>query len=166
MYKSQSVGGLVGFSEGAVRASYAEVTASTTLVTMPAPPTMSVRAGGLVGNLEGAMGKVTASYATGTVSGGISTTSVAPVTSYAGGLVGRADSAATITASYARGRVVDHNSAAARGGLVGTVVTGGTVTDSYWDTTNSGIADDSDTDSPEGKNTRELKPKHLSLIHI
>ena len=150
----KSVGGLVGFSEGAVRASYAEVTASTTLDTMTDPPTMSVRAGGLVGNLEGAMGKVTASYATGTVSGGISTSSV---TSHAGGLVGRADSDATITASYARGRVVDHNSDAARGGLVGTVDPGGTVTNSYWDTTTSGIADDSDTDSPEGKNSRELK---------
>ena len=79
---SSNAGALLGLGTVTIRASY-----STASVRVSGNPT-GVDIGGLVGDLSG--GSITASYATGTVSGG---------TGSIGGLVGKA-SGGTITASY------------------------------------------------------------------
>ncbi len=81
----------------------------------------------------------------------------------AGGLVGRNYYYGAITASYARGAVT--GSSVARGlvasnpilfGLPGQPDDTGTVTDSYWDVTTSGIADDNDAATGVGRTTNDL----------
>ncbi len=94
-------------------------------------------AGGLVGDND--RGTITASYATGAVSG----------TDLVGGLVGD-NNRGTITASYATGAVSGEDSV---GGLVGDNYEG-TITASYWDTQKSG---QSDSDGGDGKTTSELQ---------
>ena len=98
--------------------------------------------GGLVGNNYGT---VTASYST-TRAGGVS----GPI----GGLIGRMQTAGTATASYAAGTVTV-NVGNTRGGFVGNVL--GTIQNSYWDTNATGIADDGDSNMPEGKTAAVLK---------
>ncbi len=135
------IGGLVGYAFGPVRASYAGVDVSA------APTATAVSAGGLAGYLSATT--LTASYATGNVAGGTSNTS------YVGGLVGSMHSASGITASYARG-TPSGGAGANIGGLAGNQP--GRVTNSYWDTTASGIADTDQANSPgTGKKTYELR---------
>ena len=136
---AQTAGGLVGAISGRLRASSAHVT-----VTGPASVTQ-VRLGGLVGFLEN-NGTITASYATGAVSGGTGTGT--STSSYASGLVGPAGSSAqtTITASYAMGTVTSgaHN----QGGLAGELTGGVRAVNNYWDVISSGIADSNPSTSP------------------
>ena len=99
--------------------------------------------GGLVGNnLSGSA--IVASYAMASVEGRGSGC-------VAGGLA--ASNADTVRASYSTGAVTGACSAANKHGLT----SGGTVIASYWDSENSGIADDSDTTAPEGKTTVQLQ---------
>ncbi len=138
------IGGLVGHSEGPVRASYsaASVTATTAAT--------AVSAGGLAGGLNLGSGTLTASYATGAVSGGTGSGS------HVGGLVGQFRSnASSIIASYAAGTVTGGTGANV-GGLVGSAGSG-TITNSYWDVTASGVADDADSPAGVGKTTSELQ---------
>ena len=129
---------------------------------------LSSRLGGLVGSLVSS-GTITASYATGAISGhdgigglvGAVFSSGTITASYAtgaisgnhsiGGLVGNMTLGA-ITASYSTGRVSGETSSNI-GGLVGLFTTG-TVTDSYWDTTTSGQASSG---AGTGKTTSELQ---------
>ncbi len=135
------VGGLVGNSgrTGSIETSYSTASVTGT----------GNYSGGLIGQSNGA---VKASYATGAV-GGVR----------AGGLVGRNYYYGAITASYARGAVT--GSSVARGlvasnpilfGLPGQPDDTGTVTDSYWDVTTSGIADDNDAATGVGRTTNDL----------
>ena len=138
------VGGLVGRSyrtsgTNRIVSSYARVS-----VRVPASVTSDGMAGGLVGWLTDQT-EVVASYALGSVFAGHSS-------AVGGGLVGSLASGGDVTASYATGAVTG---AGTKGGLVGS--SAGTVTDSYWDTQESGIADDSDTVAPEGKLTSDLQ---------
>ncbi len=148
---AKNAGGLVGFSYGTVRASYADVTVTASNTAT------NVRAGGLVGSIgtivaTGA-GSVTASYATGAVSGGTS------AASYVGGLVGQLPTSGTptITASYSTGTATS-GANANTGGLAGNNPSGAVITDSYWDTDSSGIADaDPTTSAGAGQTTANLQ---------
>ena len=138
------VGGLVGRSyrtsgSNRIVSSYALVS-----VRVPSHVTSDGLAGGLVGWLTDQT-EVVASYALGSVFAGHSS-------AVGGGLVGQIASGSDVTASYATGAVTG---AGTKGGLVGS--SAGTVTDSYWDTQTSDIADDSDTVAPEGKLTSDLQ---------
>ena len=136
------VGGLVGNSgrTGSIETSYSTASVTGT----------GNYSGGLIGQSNGA---VKASYATGAV-GGVQV----------GGLVGRNYYYGAITASYARGAVT--GTSVARGlvastpilfGLPGQPDDTGTVTDSYWNVTTSGIADDNNAATGEGKTTSQLQ---------
>ena len=138
------VGGLIGRSyrtsgTNRIVSSYANVS-----VNVPATVTANGIAGGLVGWLTDQT-EVVASYALGPVFVGHST-------AVGGGLVGSLASGSGVTASYSIGRVTG---AGTTGGLVGT--SAGSVVDSYWDTQESGIADDGDTAMPEGEPTVDLQ---------
>ena len=104
------------------------------------------RIGGLVGSSSGG-GQIKASYATGAVRG----------IDYVGGLAGDSDSNGGITASYATGAVSSSASPAGTnlGGLAGRNT--GTITNSYWNVTTTGIADDNNADTGEGKTTSDLQ---------
>ena len=141
------VGGLVGDSDGTIRASYASgtVRGSNDVI------------GGLAGRNDGT---ITTSYVGGTVAGddyvggltGINGSGGTITASYAGseaigaggsgshsnhgGLVGRNDGRGRISASYAWGRVTETHGTA--GGLVGSQHGDSRVTASYWDTATSG----------------------------
>ncbi len=142
----------MGFSYGTVRASYADVSVTAS------DAATQVRAGGLVGSIgtivaTGA-GTVTASYATGAVSGGTS------AASYVGGLVGQLPTSGTptITASYATGTATSTASSVNAGGLAGNNPADATIADSYWDTDTSGIADaDPSTSAGAGQTTANLQ---------
>ncbi len=135
---THNVGGLVGFmdEDGRVSRCYAtgDVTVSVT------------NGGGLIGLNNS--GSISACYATGEVSGN---------GNIAGGLVGfsrnPSGNRGAIVASYARGRVTATGSRT--GGLGGKG--GASVTNSYWDVTTSGIADDNNAATGEGKATSELQ---------
>ena len=74
-----------------------------------------------------------------------------------GGLIGETAGAGnTVSASYATGAPMASGSGADAGGLIGSV-TATIFSASYWDAHTSGVADDSDADSPEGKTTAELQ---------
>ena len=105
------VGGLVGanLDDGSVSASYSTVQV-----------TGDDRIGGVAGSNSG---EVTAAYATGRVVGDFE----------AGGLIGR--NSGDVNVSYATGLVSGRSTI---GGLIGWNASGGTITDSYWDTTTSG----------------------------
>ena len=147
-----NVGGLVGrASGGSVSASYAGGAVSGNTV---AQNNGRVHAGGLVGHTNGA---VSASYARGDVSGDYDAIATASVTGRArvGGLVGW--QVGNVTASFSTGRATATGDGTLdAGGLVGRH-TGGTNTYSYWDAQTSGIADDSDNNSPEGRSTSLLQ---------
>ena len=135
-----NVGGLVGESAGNIYASWTRV---------------SVSAAGADGNVGGLVGKVesaavTAAYARGPVSSSGANAAV-------GGLIGEtAGSGNTVSASYSTGAPTASGTGADVGGLIGSV-TATTFTASYWDAHTSGVKDDSDADSPEGKTTTELQ---------
>ena len=133
--KLTKVGGLIGYLDenGSIQRSYS--TASVTGV--------GTRLGGLVGANRG---PIRASYATGAVAGSSRSSN------YIGGLVG--ESEGDITASYATGAVTGVGSD--KGGLIGRLDKG-TITNSYWDVTSSGIADDSDATTGVGKTTLQLQ---------
>ena len=138
------VGGLIGQSyrtsgTNRIVSSYANVS-----VSVPATVTSDGKVGGLVGWLR-IQTEVVASYALGPVFVGHSS-------GVGGGLVGELASGSGVTASYSIGRVTG---AGTTGGLVGT--SAGSVVDSYWDTQESGIADDGDTAMPEGEPTADLQ---------
>ena len=130
-----TVGALVGLNKGRIAASY--VTGSVTANT---------NVGGLVGAAQRGS-YIVASYAMASVvcnqSGPWGT---------GGGLVGANGSGATIASSYSLGSVT--GACLHKHGLA---ENSGTVTDSYWDTQTSDIADDSDTVAPEGKLTADLQ---------
>ncbi len=128
-----SVGGLVGSSSGLVRASYA---------------TGAVTGRGDVGGLSGySSTSFYAVYATGAVTAtGVSNAS-------AGGLVGGSEGG--IYASYSTGAVTSASGQA--GGLLNPSGSGASVVDSYWDVTTTGIADNNDPDTGEGKTTSDLQ---------
>ena len=176
---SSRVGALVGHNEGTVRSSYSTGTVSGTTtggssdigglvgivvqggkveaswssadVTVSGP---SLSVGGLVGQLgfQNNHGHVTACYATGDVS-------ATGTTARSGGLVGwTLTSGSRVTASYSTGAVTASGTNSAANGLTGSGSTLSIVTsDSYWDTTTSSIADDADSDSPEGDTSANLK---------
>ena len=147
---SSQVGGLVGESgnRSAVNASWADVA-----VTVDGP---MVRAGGLVG--ASLAGKIVASHAFGDVNVDDSPNG------RVGGLVGSLNLLgavpATVTASYARGRV-DGTGSTTTGRVLGGLVGGGSsssgVTDSYWDNSTSGTNQASSYGGGEGKTTAELQ---------
>ena len=131
----EGVGGLVGINGGSIAASYVTGTVLATsggrtggLVGINRGPITTSYAsvnvsglpfaGGLVGKNDGA---ITASYSTGDASGSTS-----------GGLVGKNEG--IISTSYSTGEASGYY---ARGGLNG--YGGGTITNSYWDTTTSGL---------------------------
>ena len=129
-------GGLIGESKGEIRASYATGAATAT----------GSYAGGLVGKNDGS-GIIKASYATGAASGA----------DHVGGLAGQA--VGNILSSYSRGAPSSSSSPAGTnvGGLVGSRSGAGTITNSYWDVTTSGLADDGVAATGEGKTTIELQ---------
>ncbi len=89
--------------------------------------------GGLVGNNAG--GRLTNVYATGAVNG--TARQAGGTAKYVGGLVGQSFNG-HITDAYATGAVSGDDSV---GGLVGSKISGGTITNAYWDTQTSGITD-------------------------
>jgi len=135
-----NVGGLVGESAGNIYASWTRV---------------SVSAAGADGNVGGLVGKVesaavTAAYARGPVSSSGANAAV-------GGLIGEtAGSGNTVSASFSTGAPTASGTGADSGGLIASV-TATIFSASYWDAHTSGVADDSDADSPEGKTTKELQ---------
>ena len=146
-------GGLVGQNKDQIVASYARGNVADQFV---------LDAGGLVG--LNSSGTIRASYARGDVAG------VAP-DYLAGGLIGRSLGNATITASYATGKVTGRSYLL--GGLLGYDQGSATFTASYWDTEtsgkavgvgnddadNSGAIDGTETETPgaTGQTTSELK---------
>ena len=159
------VGGLVGqgFTGAQVYASWSS--AAVTL-TSTATATAADAAGGLVGQLTGQTSLaswVLASYATGDVSS-------SRAGSHVGGLIGEtgifdgspSGVVYTVAASYSTGAPTSSGTGASVGGLIGDI--GGnsanyTISASYWDTdaSASNIADDADTDMPEGSAGSALK---------
>ena len=130
------VGGLVGENLAAIIASYTDVTVS-------GDGTNPRWFGGLAG-LDG--GGVRASYAAGSVSGGVSSTDV-------GGLVGHILGSGSITASYSTGSVSGGSSV---GGLVGSWADPDLDSpENYWDTRTSGHSDPSRAGT--GKTTAQLR---------
>ena len=136
------VGGLVGQASGAaIAASWAGADVSTS-------GSAASYAGGLAGRVAGSAA-VTATYATGDVTAN-------SAGGGAGGLIGSISSSAAVTASFAAGAV---SAATAGGGAKGGLIASGSgsVTSSYWDATTTGVADDADGLSPEGKTTSQLQ---------
>ena len=115
------VGNLVGENDGSIANSFA--TGSTT--------GNGTNVGGLVGRHLGS-GSITNAYATGTVTGGASSNNL-------GGLVGLNADMATISNSYATGSVTSAATGAHLGGLIGERL-GGAASNSFWNTTTSGLA--------------------------
>ena len=129
---SYGLGGLVGHSHtGANRRISASYSAAAVMALGSGG---NFWVGGLVGWQNG--GTIIASYATGAVTVTGNGTK--------GGLVGRLESSGEVTASYATGQVTGNGT---KGGLVGS--TAGTVSNSYWDSDQSGIAG--------GKSTSDLQ---------
>ena len=133
-------GGLVGVHRGRIAA----VWSSGTVRAGSAP-------GGLVGGTTTAGARVVASYS----AAAVECTSGAG-SAVAGGLVGYHDGG-LIAASYSTGRVTGACPAGNKGAL--TLVGSGTVAASYWDTTLSQIADDTENPPrpPEGRTTAVLQ---------
>ena len=123
-------GGLAGSNVGVITASYATGTLSSN-----ASSGGNSLTGGLVG-YNGIAGTVRASFADVAVSNRHS----ARRSAIAGGLVGLNEG--SIQASYATGAVSVHGTTrrTRAGGLVGSQLRNGRVTNSYWDTTTSGLA--------------------------
>ncbi len=144
------VGGLVGVQDaGLVSQTYAAVSVSASMVIVRDNSGVLISGrdvGGLVGR---AMGRVEASYATGSVSG----------RAVVGGLVGWL-TGGTVEASYSRGRVEGSQNSGGLVALTGShtrngVSRGPRIIDSYWDTTTSGMA--TSVGGGVGKTTSDLQ---------
>ena len=134
----QNVGGLIGqLSSGTIEASWSGVNVSSN--------GSDADVGGLAG--QSLFGTITASYSVGAVS----ISNGGDVGGLTGAIVG-----GTLSASYAAGPVLAAGTGARSHGI-STNLGSTTVTASYWDTNVTGIADDSDTNMPEGKTTSELQ---------
>ena len=101
--------------------------------------------GGLVGRKI--LATMTASYSV----GALSASNGGDVGGLAGSFTG-----GTVSASYAAGPVSATGTGANYAGI-SPILGGATITATYWDTNVTGIADDSDTNMPEGKTTSELQ---------
>ena len=143
VYGNQYVGALVGENRGTVAASWSEGAVRGTL-----------GVGGLIGrNLHGgpttndtAVTVASYSHASAHAIGASGIDNV-------GGLIGQMfGGSASIAASYSTGAVTSAVNA-----NVGGLTNSGTITASYWDSTTSGIADDSGTAPPEGVATAGLQ---------
>ena len=135
---TQYVGGLTGhLSFGTVVASWSGANVSSN--------GSEADVGGLAG--QSLFGTITASYSVGAVS----VSNGADGGALAGSILG-----GTVSASYAAGPVSATGTGSSAGGI-SPVISGTTVTATYWDTNVTGIADDSDTNMPEGKTTSELQ---------
>ena len=135
------VGGLVGWMNGGtVESVWTDVNVSVTGSTN--------YVGGLLGYITNST-TARAGYAIGAVS-------ATGMSSQVGGLIGRV-AFSTVTASYATGPVSASGTGSEVGGFYGAAGSSVTITASYWDTNVTGIADDSDTNMPEGKTTSELQ---------
>ena len=137
-----NVGGLVGLNSGTVSASLSMAAVELKSSDRSAH---AGNAGGLAGATSGASSTIVASWAGG---------AVANDDDVSGGLVGL-HGGGSIKASYASGAVSLSNGVA-KGGLVGKVSVGATVSASYWDTGGTGVADDGDTLAPEGRTAAQL----------
>ena len=134
-------GGLVARNKGAISASYAtgDVRAEGSGASAPT----HAYTGGLAGRNSGS---ITASYA----SGDLNATAANVVT---GGLAGENKDSGSVTASFATGKhTTATDTSPESGGLAGKGTAN--VTNSYWDTTNSGITA---TGAGTGKTTSELQ---------
>ena len=181
--KTAYAGGLVGWNDGKIRAAYsrATVTASShdanegyagglvalndtgdTIEASYATGTVTANRGtdttGAADNDSHTGGLVAVNKGTITASYAIGDGTAVGENTDMGGLVAENQSGATITASYSLGSqsaTTESSGTPNKGGFAGS--NSGTITDSYWDTTTSGIADDADTNSPEGKTTTALQ---------
>ena len=131
-----SVGALVGSNRGTVTSSYTS--------------------GGQVYGFSNVGGLVGYNY--GTIRATYSTTAAGGAAGPIAGLIGRQSTGANVSASYAAGGVtVDAGNS--RFGFLGQFggQIGGSVANSYWDTNATGIADDGDSNMPEGKTRTKLQ---------
>ena len=148
-----SVGGLVGDAlyQTYIAACWSSVAVTLTSTSTDTDPDI---AGGLVGRVQGITSSnestVLAAYATGNVSSSRASSQV-------GGLIGSVvGNGITVAASYSTGAPTSSGATPVIGGLIGNIGAGATITASYWDTTTSAIADDGDTNMPEGEPTGDL----------
>ena len=138
---ASNVGGLVGKLSGEIAASWADASVSASGA--------GSAVGGLVGKLE--YGAITASHARGDATG-------SAAAAKAGGLIGATSGAGSaVSVSYSTGTPTASGTGASAGGLVGSAASATTFTASYWDATTSGVADDGDAASPEGRTTAQLQ---------
>ena len=148
-----SVGGLVGDAlyQTYIAACWSSVAVTLTSTSTDTDPDI---AGGLVGRVQGITSSnestVLAAYATGNISSSRASSQV-------GGLIGSVvGNGITVAASYSTGAPTSSGATPVIGGLIGNIGAGATITASYWDTTTSAIADDGDTNMPEGEPTGDL----------
>ena len=149
--KNAYAGGLAGYqgTGGAIAASFA--TGTVTALSESATGAKSY-AGGLVGHLAAGSVKAGYSHAHPEAKTAASATTA---TLAAGGLAGLVASGASVTASYSTGAPTTSGGSSPTtqvGGLAGS--SSGTITDSYWDTSTSGVTA---TGAGTGKTTSELK---------
>ena len=153
--KEAQAGGLLGYQQtGDVVASYSFGTATALSESTTGA---KAEAGGLIGHLES--GSVKASYSHASAAADTSAAATT-ATLTAGGLVGLLQAGGSVVASYSTGAPTTSGGATPtvqKGGLAGHAATGATVTNAYWDADTSGVADDDDSESPEGKTTSALQ---------
>ena len=137
-----NAGGLVAYnSSGTIAASWAAVNVSVAA--------SNARVGGLAGRNESGA-TIIASYAAGAVAASNSAVRI-------GGLAGNNSGNSSISTSYAAGPVSSTGTASSVGGLAGVNSGNSSITASYWDTGTTGIADDANSDAPEGVATSDLQ---------
>ena len=150
---SMRVGGLLGQAIGGSTVTASWSSAAVTTASTAAGSNDSNNVGGLIGEISGPSSsrstEVLAVYATGAVT----TDRAADVS---GGIIGGIGANSSLTAAYFAGSFT-HDSGATPGGVAGSIT--GSTADSYWDTSPSatGIADDADATSPEGRTTTQLQ---------
>ena len=156
------VGGLVGLNGGTITDSYAtgnvsgnayiggfvgEMTNSSAQISSScSTSTVSstgVDIGGFIGGLDG--GSISNSYSTGDVSGG----------SYVGGFAGYSYQATPISNSYAAGYVSANDTSV--GGFTGWEDSSGGITNSFWNTTTSGMTTDAAGSGTTGLTTAQMQ---------
>ena len=133
---AHGAGALAGFATAAARVTGAWSTGAVSGDTS---------AGGLVGRMQTGA-RIAASYSTAAVECRNS------AAGYAGGLAGGDGGTATVSTSWSAGAVT--GACPDKAGLVGGPVA---ATASWWDAAASGIPDDADLDSPEGRSTSDLQ---------
>ena len=148
-----NIGGLTGQSIASISASWSSVNVSNT------GTGTGTNAGGLAGSNLGGLASITASYAAGAVS------NTGP-NGLAGGLVGHQGDNSSITASYAAGPVTATGTGGGAGGIRVGLGTNTAISATYWDVGTTGIADDANSDAPEGVSTSDLQsPKPYAGIY-